>query len=415
MESDVLIFVSGDPASEKSRRWFREWLEEKGKVIFLGHKNLRDVISSLEVNDSTILAFIDCNSVVENSSWEAGISKAKSAPISVIPYDSIFGLSHDRTEEICDQCCPTKGPKKDWSHEDPELDLKNGIYFIRKDAFDNKESGKIPEVKIKIKGLMFHFQNEKNEKLKNQSVVWVYKRSPKKNGALRLSVKLAEINLGIPEEEFFVVGDHPGPWFKGTHVPCLPVTVKGVKRTYGTNMRKKWRKWVDSVHKLKRIIDTPEIRESFLWMYDDSFIVNPCSVDDFAVPSYSKNIRPKAKPCRNSWRECKRRTFEQLRKYGLPTLDYSTHHPIVYEKHKLKITLDEFNPFKHPSVIESLYCNHWFNRKTARKIGVALLYGSKLTELPKFNKSTLIWNIKNRHLQQCLHLVEQHIDNLNKK
>ena len=91
MESDVLIFVSGDPASEKSRRWFREWLEEKGKVIFLGHKNPRDTISSLEVNDSTILAFIDCNSVVENSSWEAGISKAKSAPISVIPYDSILG------------------------------------------------------------------------------------------------------------------------------------------------------------------------------------------------------------------------------------------------------------------------------------------------------------------------------------
>jgi hypothetical protein len=183
------------------------------------------------------------------------------------------------------------------------------------------------------------------------SVVWVYWAGGQRNDELWHSIQLASQNL-TDAGEFFICGDVP-QWYQGHGIDSPRV---GDKETVAAMGDVKYKKWLDSIVKLRRIIDDARVSETFLWLYDDTFIVRPTTIGTLAVPRYSGQLR---RSSRSTWRVAMMRTHDALKGAGLPTLNYSTHYPIVFDKQKLQQTIDRFRPDRQPLLIESLYQNQW--------------------------------------------------------
>lgn len=195
------------------------------------------------------------------------------------------------------------------------------------------------------------------------SAVWVYADQPAVADELRWSMRSAAIHLS-DLSQIVLCGDRPN-WYDGAyiHVPRYDRSQAIVDRIPRKSHR--YCAWIEQARKLRAIADDPNVTENFLWMYDDSFIMQPCEIRDLAVPRASSsnlfcgNVNQKS---RDKWREIKRRTLLRLQSEGLPTRNYSSHYPVVYNKSRLRETLDRFVPNRHPFVIESLYLNHHFPR-----------------------------------------------------
>lgn len=184
-----------------------------------------------------------------------------------------------------------------------------------------------------------------------RSVVWVYWAGGQRNDELWYSVQLAQKNL-IDAGSFFICGDIP-KWYHGGKILSPRVSDRQTKQQYGGT---RYRKWLDSIVKLQRIIDDPRITDQFLWMYDDTFVVRQSSIATIGEPRYSGQLR---REFRSTWRNVMARTATALLQNGLPIRNYSTHYPIVFDKEKLCQTINKFEAFKNPFLIESLFQNQW--------------------------------------------------------
>ena len=185
------------------------------------------------------------------------------------------------------------------------------------------------------------------------SAVWVYWAAGAIGEELRYSIRSAESNID-DLKNISICGDIPS-WFTGHAIPSPKWTKRQNAEQFGT---KRWAKVIDSIVKLKRIIDDPNVTDDFLWMYDDTFIVKPMEIADLLEPLASGHIRESERN-RGKWRRVRERTAKALNDANLPTWNYSTHCPIVYNKQRLRETIETFRPDIRPRVIESLYCNHW--------------------------------------------------------
>ena len=183
------------------------------------------------------------------------------------------------------------------------------------------------------------------------SAVWVYWSGGAAGEELRYSMRSAEANL-TDLANVVLCGDIPD-WFQGDAIVSPKWTKAQNKTRFGT---RRWAKWIDSIVKLKKIIEDPRVTDRFLWMYDDTFIVRPTSIAGMLEPRASGKISPKERG--NTWRIARARTALALINAGLPNWDYSTHCPIVFDKQRLAQTIELFKPDTMPRVIESLYCNH---------------------------------------------------------
>jgi len=183
------------------------------------------------------------------------------------------------------------------------------------------------------------------------TVVWVYWAGGQRANELWYSMKLAQQHLQ-DVGSMVLCGDVPH-WYHGLSIVSPRVSEQEAKSRYGGT---RYRKWLDSIVKLQKIIDSPLVTETFLWMYDDTFVVRNASVGEIATPRYSGNL---ATTGRGSWRTVMKQTASKLQRLGLPTRNYSTHYPIVFSKEKLQRTLDMFNPWESPLLIESTYQNQW--------------------------------------------------------
>lgn len=161
------------------------------------------------------------------------------------------------------------------------------------------------------------------------SIVWVYRHKPR--SGLRYSITLAAKN--VPHKNLVLCGDRSA-WFSGDYIPSPKIGDK----------------WKDSLVKLQRIIDSPLVTETFLWMYDDTFILQPTPIEYIAIPKHGD---PPQGGC-DQWKAAYKRTQLLLLEKGLPTHNYSTHYPVVYEKAFLQDVLDRFEA---PYLIETLYLN----------------------------------------------------------
>lgn len=170
-----------------------------------------------------------------------------------------------------------------------------------------------------------------NEWWKECSVVWVYKH--KTYSGIETSVKLLRQHLSGCHE-MFICGDKPA-YIDINHIPS-PAQGGKIK---------------DSLVKLQNIIDDPRVTNDFLWMYDDTFIVQPTSIQEIAQPKFGPSPSRKG-----AWAEVYSRTMYLLKEGKYPTRNFSTHYPVVYNKQLLQEVLDNYEP---PYLVESLYLNKY--------------------------------------------------------
>jgi hypothetical protein len=176
------------------------------------------------------------------------------------------------------------------------------------------------------------------------SAVWVYWAGGAKNDELRYSIRSTEANLqGI--SNYIICGDVPS-WFTGGAIPSSRTTAGGISK-----------KWVDSIVKLQRIIDSELVTERFVWLYDDTFFLKPIHAKEFYNPFAAGSLPLHSMS--GTWGRTRAITARMLEAAGMPRYDYSTHCPIVYEKDRLQKTINEFRCRDYPALIESLYCNQW--------------------------------------------------------
>lgn len=166
---------------------------------------------------------------------------------------------------------------------------------------------------------------------KSCSIVWVYIDDYKNGESLRYSIRTAHNNLDY--HNIVVCGDAP-EWYIGHHIP---------------RRKKVHCKWHDSVNKLQAIINDSKVTDTFLWMYDDTFIVDPYSIQEINNCKYGSNFPLEG---HGAWRATADHTL-----YLLPPgkrRNYSTHYPVVFNKQLLQQVLDDYKP---PYLVETLYLN----------------------------------------------------------
>jgi hypothetical protein len=215
------------------------------------------------------------------------------------------------------------------------------------------------------------------------SVVWVYWEGGQRNDELWHSIQLAHMHLA-DAGEFLICGDIP-QWYDGQAIPSPRVSEQETQLQFGGT---RYRKWLDSIIKLQRIIDDPRVTERFIWLYDDTFIVRDTSIEHLAIPRFAGQL---SRSNRGSWRAVMNRTAEVLSRNGMPVRNYSTHYPIVFEKSKLREALERFRPDKQPLLIESLYQNQWAIE--SRPHGSEFEYVQRVRLGWKPRKETIIANV----------------------
>lgn len=221
------------------------------------------------------------------------------------------------------------------------------------------------------------------------SSVWVYWSEGADGDELRYSIASAMQNLS-DVENVVVCGDKPD-WYTGDFIDSPRVSEKVTQQRYGLV---KYQKWADSIEKLMRIIADPRVTENFLWMYDDTFVWEEFSIAEIAVPRASSEplyLGPLDIPAMKGWRDVLRLTAKDLSRNGFNTANYSSHYPVVFNKHLLRETIDRFDLTRHARAIESLYLNH-HNRFFGSLEGV-FEYQGKVTEEWEPRKGVKVVNV----------------------
>jgi len=212
---------------------------------------------------------------------------------------------------------------------------------------------------------------------KQISAVWVYWAGAAKGEELKYSMRsVSEHFTGL--KNIVLCGDLPD-WYTGDFISSPKFTPQQAREKFGTT---RWHKCVDSVIKLKRIIDSPLVTEQFLWLYDDTFFIRDITAAEVSIHRRSNLLcaKPQRKT-KNTWREGLRRTTIALHEAGRPSWNYSHHGPVVYDKKLLQQTIDKFGAEHNPRAIESLYVNHHFDVEQTKHLGRWMSY----TQIPKPN------------------------------
>lgn len=158
------------------------------------------------------------------------------------------------------------------------------------------------------------------------------------------------------DAKIFVVGDNPK--IKG--VIHVPHTREGAPNGFSRAF--------DITKKLQVIIDTPEIPEDFVLMYDDIVLLRPVSNEAF-VPRYSMGVEDEnkvfsgvqGKPSIN-WKSMYQNTIKRLQKFDRPTYNYETHLPRILNKGKLSKLMKQYRLHEIPYLFSTLYFNTYYDK-----------------------------------------------------
>jgi len=181
--------------------------------------------------------------------------------------------------------------------------------------------------------------------------VYVWVKKPAIWQELLHSIRSIQLNF-IGEKKIFVVGDNP-KIRNVIHVPCSQIT--NVKHA----------KALDSIKKLTKIVNTPQINDDFVYMYDDIILLKKTDIKPFKVilaRDYPKKMaeyfKRGHKPSPH-WYNTFTKTIRQLKSEGLPVWDYETHLPRIYNKEKVRAIIDKYNLNESPYLFNTLYFNNY--------------------------------------------------------
>lgn len=150
----------------------------------------------------------------------------------------------------------------------------------------------------------------------------------------------------------FVVGDDPK--IKGiTYIPVKRIMPRDVE---GTHYRSN-----DAHYKLNVIANTKEINEEFVYMYDDTFILKPITMDAFKRYSYGLVSFEYLTEQRYglNYKDLMKKTVDLLKP---PAYNYDTHLPHVFHKSKVKKLIKKYNLLETQCLFNTLYHNEYYNK-----------------------------------------------------
>lgn len=106
-----------------------------------------------------------------------------------------------------------------------------------------------------------------------------------------------------------------------------------------------WGKRVASRTNQKMLL-AADMFDDFIWMNDDIYLVNKCTIEDFKVPRYvSSDLKyGDSEKGLNTFKKLMRYTWFQLKEKNKPNnFNYAAHTPMYFESNKLKELDKEFN------------------------------------------------------------------------
>lgn len=99
------------------------------------------------------------------------------------------------------------------------------------------------------------------------------------------------------------------------------------------------------------------LSERFAYLNDDYFFTQPIDISTYPV-YYKEDLQQTYKKNQTEYRKHVRATIVELERLGLPTINYDTHYPCIFEKGKMKALIETSNfDRSFGLVLKSLYFN----------------------------------------------------------
>lgn len=161
----------------------------------------------------------------------------------------------------------------------------------------------------------------------------------------------------------FVVGDDPG--LDVIHVQAPPVVM--VDKVTEQPRQK------DHVNKYDTVLNTPEINEQFVLMWDDIYILKPtdekeirktygrCEITD---PYEYIKTRSGGRPYKRLWLATYEFLFADLKRKGKKLYDWENHMPRFMEKSNLSKLMDDYFVRDIPKLVTGLYMAYYGGETT---------------------------------------------------
>lgn len=182
--------------------------------------------------------------------------------------------------------------------------------------------------------------------------VYPYHAAGAKGDELKYSIRSVEkFFQGAPQ--VWIVGDRPD-WYTGPFVHAPRITTRGHSAR------------LDRAAKLRRILQTLQIPEEFVWMMDDIYFVEPVTAEELQRPRSDGHITPRDLRRRRRggpWKRQKLRTWRALHERGRPLYDYAAHMPIIYRKANLQLLFRRYDLVRTEYVDDLLYCNEFYDEE----------------------------------------------------
>jgi hypothetical protein len=144
-------------------------------------------------------------------------------------------------------------------------------------------------------------------------IVYILGNGSKTNDEIRYSLRSIETYLKF--DRVFIVGECPSFLKNVIHIP------------YKENSNPR----VNHLEKVNEVIKrVPDLSENFLLMYDDIFFIRSEDIDNY--PNYYKGQLERFCGEDSLFKKCLSDTKYYLEEHGKPTLNFSVHRPVIYNK-----------------------------------------------------------------------------------
>lgn len=199
-------------------------------------------------------------------------------------------------------------------------------------------------------------------------VYYPYLESASRWEELRYSLR--SLDKFLKEDyEVWIVGDLPD-WIQNVkHIPHQKLGVSNAGAIY------------DAVSKLKLYLDSNDSPEQFLRMYDDVYLIGARTAKQMQITRYLfTNMELNSGEFASGgivWRDQVFRSTDAVVRLGYPGYMTETHCPEVFEKQKMRVIFEMFDPLENRLLTSTLYFNVFpynFMLKD-RKLERVLFYG----------------------------------------
>jgi len=221
--------------------------------------------------------------------------------------------------------------------------------------------------------------------MKNTDFVIPYIEPAHGSEELKYALRSIEKNFD-GQANIWLFGDKP-EWVSDevNHIPC--------ERVNGID----YMVFMDTTSKIYGACNNKQIGYNFVYMYDDTFLINKTSYEDIAEIKCLENMKElpeanwfKTTNASSKWKNLMLKTLGVLQREGYRIYNFETHCPRVINKRKARQVIEKYNTLVDPLMFSTLYYNILLaeNNETPRSL-IPWGDGIKLGVYKEFDLLTL--------------------------